>query len=155
MGTELLQTSYQNGGWSEPFKQQEDEAATYYAILFSQLLLDKEFDKAYGMLSDKCKTDWTRESLEADFATMIENMGGEGSVEPDPISFQRDPEMFCYVPIGADGISEAVTVTMTCDPAMARKPAEMEAIKTASQTIPIAGHNLGLFSIDSIAFGRP
>jgi hypothetical protein len=86
-----------------------DQAQKTLALTFAHALAARDYEQAYGMLSEGAQSRITRDALREEFEAMIPPDWGDVS----PIALQENPawdEMFLYVVLGGPVYSEAVIV---------------------------------------------
>ena len=86
-----------------------DQAQKTLAVTFARTLAAKDYEQAYGLLSQGARSRITREALRADFESMIPPEVGEvTSIEL--LELPEAADLFVYVGLGGDVYSEAVIV---------------------------------------------
>lgn len=86
-----------------------DQSQKTLAVTFARTLAAKDYEQAYGMLSQGARSRITREALRADFEAMIPPEFGEVNLI-ELLELPEAAELFVYVALGGEVYSEAVMV---------------------------------------------
>ena len=86
-----------------------DQTQKDFALTFARTLAAKDYERAYGMLSQGARSGITREALRADFEAMIPPEFGEVS-SIELLELPEAADLFVYVALGGEVYSEAVIV---------------------------------------------
>ena len=93
-----------------------DNTEKVVALEFARSLANRDYSKAYSMLSQSAQSRITQDQLREQFEAMIPLDWGD----VDPIELEENPawdDMFVYIVLGGDVYSEAIIINSFADEA--------------------------------------